>query len=765
MTSRPPAGHFGRRLRELRTEAGLSQEELANASGVTSRTVADLERGRTRGPQRRTVQALATALGLDRTTARNLEQMALLGRPRKRRAPFEPPNTLALPRDLGDFTARDPELARLRALVERPDATHPPIVVIVGQPGLGKTSFAVHAAHRLREHFPDGCFALDLHAMGPEPLTAAEALTRLLRALGVCDEAIPVATDDRSGLLRSLTEHRRLLLLLDNAADEAQIRPLLPSAGASLTLITSRCALAGLESVDRVRLPLLRREEGVTLLRRILGGRRVDREAQAARTLVDLCGHLPLAVRIAGQRIASRPDEHLGTLVAQLSPPERRLDTLHSGDLRVRAAFALSYGNLSTPARTLLRRSSLAAGPDFSVEAAALLAGLTVGRAVRYADELIDAGLLYAVPGTGRYRFHDLIKLFAAERTAAEDGPEVRGSALDGTADWMLARATAAARHFDAEHHSTPAGDPDSATAPTGRDRAREWLEAERDQWLASLRHAHTTGRHRQVVDAAEAMHWFSDLAPHWHQWADVFQCAVDAARTLGSPREEATHLNYLAWAHNVCTHQHHAALEAADAALSTALACGDRLQTGWALGYGAGALRRLGRMDEAIARLRAWATCHRDNPTPYGGRLTELTILNTLGEALRQHGRADEALAHHLDCLTICRQNDPGLPPHLLALYQAVALRNIGSDYMTLGRWQEAEAPLRQALIAFEALDSPAHSGPVQLELGRLLRYLDRPGEARTVLAAALRTLTAHHHPRQTEAAAELCYLDRARH
>src|SRR5262249_28658698 len=161
-------------------------------------------------------------------------------------------------------------------------------------------------------------------------------------------------------------------------------------------------------------------------------------------------------------------------------------------------------------------------------------------------------------------------RLFAAERTAEEDDEAARGAALDRTARWMLARATAAALHFGADQDGGPPGDPDPATAPTDREQARAWLEAERSQWLAALHPpAAAAGPPRQVIDAAEAMHWFSDLTEHWPQWADVFRHSSDAARALGSPREEATHLNYLAWAHNRCTHRPRAALEAADAALA----------------------------------------------------------------------------------------------------------------------------------------------------------------------------------------------------
>ncbi|GLX47873.1 hypothetical protein Shyhy01_08230 [Streptomyces hygroscopicus subsp. hygroscopicus] len=762
----PLTGDFGQRLRRLRARAGLSQESLAHTSGVSVRALADMERGRTRGPQRRTVQVLAEALGLDDEEAAALEKSAALGRPRPRAA-TDPvtPGTLALPRDIQDFTARGPALARLLELARDTGPDRPAVAVVAGQPGLGKTAFAVHAAHHLAPHFPDGQFALDLHGMDPEPTAPRDALARLLGAMGIADAAIPAGTDDRAGLWRSLVGDRRVLLLLDNAVDESQVGPLLPGTGGSLTIVTSRHSLAGLESVHRSDLALLRREEAVELLTRIIGPDRVRAEAQAARDLADLCGHLPLAVRIAGQRLLSRPHERLSKLVARLAAEGRRLDGLQAGSLRVRAAFALSYRQLPSHTRTFLRRASLAAGADFSPETGALLAGLSYDEAVACAEELTDAGLLQSDATAERYRFHDLLKLYAAEQVAAEDGPEIRDAALDRTARWMLRRATAAALHFDVEHDGTALGetdgDPDPDGAPTGREEARAWLEAERAQWLAALRRAHSTGRHRQVVDTAQAMHWFSDLNQHWEEWVEVFQRSSDSARVLGSSRDEAVHLNYLAWAYNMCLHDPHTALSTADAALVAARDCGDGLQEGWALGYGAGALHRQGRTEEAHARLREAAGCLASQDSPQA-RLGELTILNSLGTLLRQAGRAAEALETHRRSERICRVGIPGRTDELIALYRAVARQQIGNDLAALERWSEAEPPLRQALAAFEAAHMPAWAGPARLDLGHVLSAMAHP-EARATLLTARDDLTELRSPRQAEATAALTALDEA--
>jgi tetratricopeptide (TPR) repeat protein len=804
--SGPTTGTFAGLLLELRARAGLSQEELAHASGVSVRALADLERARTRGPQRRTVQALADGLGLDPAGAAALEAAARPGRPRPRprthpaqSAPTTGPGTplddasgatspppppppsptaasvtapasapvhhpLALPRDLGDFTARGPALDALRALAEGLDPARPPVSVMTGQPGLGKTSLAVHAAHRLAPYFLDGQYALDLRGMDPEPVTPREALGRLLRALGVPDRSVPAGTQDRAGLLRSVLADRRVLLLLDNAVHEEQVHPLLPGTGHTLTLVTSRHSLAGLSAVHRTHLPPLRREEAVELLTRILGPERVRAEAQAARDLADLCGCLPLAVRIAGQRLAARPGERLGKLAARLAAEGQRLDGLQAGGLKVRAAFALSYERLKPESRRLFRRAALAAGPGFGPETLGLLADLPTAAAAAGAEELVDAGLFQPDPAAERYRFHDLLRLFAAERLAAEDGSGRRAAALDRTADWLLGRATAAALRFDADRHEeTPGTDPDPATAPVGRAAARVWLEAERDQWLAALRRAAETGRHRQVIDTARAMHWFSDLTQHWEEWAEVFRLAVESARALGSRQDEAVQLNFLAWAHSLCLHDHAGALAVADEALAVARELGDGLQTGWALGYGAAALHRIGRTEESLARFREAAARLRAESCGQA-RLAELTVLNAMGHNLRQYGHAEEALAIHRRIEAVCLAGIPG-QPDLVEMYLASARQQIGNDLAALGRPAEAEAPLRQALAYFESARMTAWTEPARLDLGIVLRTLARDPEARRVLATAQAALAAMNSPRQAEAAAELGFLEEGGH
>ncbi|MEW1551895.1 helix-turn-helix domain-containing protein [Streptomyces tsukubensis] len=752
---------LGRLVRELRTGEGLSQEELAHVSGVSVRTVADVERGRSRGPQQRTIVALANGLGLDAAGAERLEQLARPGRLRHANRltgmPTPGGHSLVLPRDLRDFTARESAVEELFHLAGRAvgGGAGGPVAVVCGQPGLGKTSFAVHAAHRLALRFPDGQFALDLRGTSSRPVGIRDALGRLLRAVGVAEGEVPASEEDRSGLLRSVTAGRKALFLFDNAANETQVRALLPSGGTTMTIVTSRRVLAGLGAVHRIGLPLLSSGEAVSLLARIIGEERIEAEEQAAQDLVGLCGCLPLAVRIAGEHLASRHQERVSKLVARLSKQERRLDGLRAGDLEVRAAFVVSYQNLSSDVRKVFRRSSLASGPDTGVETLALLAGLHVPVVTRCAEELVDAGLFHPDPAFERYRCHDLIALFAAERAAQEDGPQRCTVALERTDVWMLRRATEAALCFGGGGRTAAPADPAAGYGFEGRAAAGAWLEAERAQWFAALNRARKAGYDREVVDAADAMHWYSDGHQHWEEWPDVFRAGVASARALGSLEKEAVLLNHLAWSFSMCLRDHPAALEAADAALAVGRQCGDRLQEGWALGYGAGALYRLGQTGEAFGRFRRAADCFASLPLPQA-RLGELTTLNTLGNHLRSAGRAGEALAVHRRSESICRAGIDVRCPELVSLYGAYVGQQIGNDLAALGRHAEAEAMLRNALAHFILVRAPMRTAAARLDLGLVLYALGL-SEARAVLGTAREELERLGHPRLPEAAVAL--------
>lgn len=429
VAARPAGELFAAELRRWRLHQRMTQEELAEASGLSVRGIRSLECGRVRAPRLRTASLLADAL---RLTGGDREGfLTLAAEPATRPgggagegvtdgAPGE------LPAAINDLTGRDGELAQLAALARGAAARErsgPTVVVLHGLAGVGKTSLAVSAGHRERAAFGDGQLYVELGS-APEP---AAALGRVLRSLGVPQDRMPRSPAERTALYRTLTRDRRLLVVVDNAVGEPQVRPLLPAGPGCLVLVTARRPLAGLESVERLALPVLDDEAAVTLLRGIAGAR-ARAEPEATAELARLCGRLPLALRIAGNRLASRPSWTVGHVVAQLRDRERRLSALTAGDQGVREAFALSYARLSARTAMVFRRCAPLAGRDIDPVRAAAVTGLGEPAAVAALEELVDAGLSEAAGD--RYRFHELVRLYAAEQRGDPTGIRVSAGVL-----------------------------------------------------------------------------------------------------------------------------------------------------------------------------------------------------------------------------------------------------------------------------------------------------------------------------------------------
>jgi len=424
-------------LRGHRRAARLTLEQLAEASGVSARTLSDMERGRSRGPQHRTVTALADALALEESAREQLVELARDGRLRDhwtRRAQL-----CELPRLVDDFTGRTAELAWTTDLLR---ADSPPgagvVGLITGSGGMGKTTLAIRAAHALRPSFPGGVFFLDLYGMSPRPAPAADALRLLLRALGVADQQIPRDLPERASVYRSLLRDPRALVVLDNAGSEDQVRPLLPGAGASQVLITARRPLAGLEGVRRLELEPLPLPEATQLLTGIVGQRTATVEGSALGRLAGLCEGMPLALRIIGNRLTSRPGWQAEELAARLADEEHRLEQFKAGDLKVATAFWMSYDQLADSARRVFRRLAMVPGQDYDAALAAMVGEVPVETAWDALDELVDLGLLLD-GDAGRYRFHDLVRLFARTRLAEEESPAEREALAARVTSWLAA--------------------------------------------------------------------------------------------------------------------------------------------------------------------------------------------------------------------------------------------------------------------------------------------------------------------------------------
>lgn len=453
----------------------------------------------------RTRTALVEELALEPgTELRRLEHAMLTGDPAlETEAAFSISTPAHLPADITDFTGRDAEFPAIcrhlaPACADPSGSAAPvPVTAVAGRAGVGKTTLAVRAAHRLRAHYPDGQLYVDLRGTGAQPLDAAEVLATFLRALGCGGAALPDDIEERSALYRSRLADRRLLVLLDNAADEAQIQPLLPGGPGCAVLVTSRRRLAGLHGAQLVDLDVFDHDQAVELLGRIAGPRRVTDEPGAAGQLVRSCGYLPLAVRVAGVRLGARPHWQLARLAADLADESHLLDELRLGELDVRASLAPSYQSLTEQARRAFRRIGLLDAPDFDGWVGAALLDIPQCAAEELLDALVDARLL-DVAGRGsagqvRYHCPDLLRVYARELVTAQDPEPDRLAAVRRMTDGWLALADQAARLLagataEASLDPLPCWQPEEQALRHPRADPAGWY---RTEWVAMSRAVH----------------------------------------------------------------------------------------------------------------------------------------------------------------------------------------------------------------------------------------------------------------------------------
>ncbi|MFE9122727.1 ATP-binding protein [Streptomyces sp. NPDC007172] len=737
-------GHepFGSALRALRLAASLTIEGLAEASGVSVRGIGDLERGRRAAPQRRTVAALADGLGLDETDRERLLAVARSGR----RAEYNPSGVHTFPRGIDDFVGRSRELAFLAQLAERASShdasdtlamdrpVHPVVVAVSGPPGTGKTTLALHAARQLSPGFPDGQLVLDLRGMDDDPPGPAELMLGILRALQVADRDLAKAgPQGHPGLYRQLLAERRCLLVLDNARDEAQVRPLLPGAGAGMVVVTSRRMLTGLESVHRLPLGELSSQEAAAFLTTFVGGTRAGADPLSLADVARHCGHLPLALRVAGNWLATRTGWSLRRLADRLAVDERRLDALTAGDVRVSGAFDLSYRQLTPTAARLFRLLALVPGPDTSAACAAQLTGQQLYEAEDVLEELVEVGLLGA--DQDRYRLHDLLRLFARTRLEAEEGAADAHRARSALYRWLLETAVVAGRWYEPEHGAPPPtwqGMADLSSAEA----AREWLQSEGVNWLAALRAAAAAGEHARVVEVAEALHWFSDQWIFWGHWPEVFATSARCAQALGDPLLEATHLNYHAWALMVCESRFQESLDRSAQAFAAAERAADPGQQAWAHNYRAWAFRKLG--DYAAA----------DDHTQRSGRLFEaagdlhgsLQARHAAALSLLEQGRFEEALGSFRQTLTFLDEFADRIAPHVADVARLGLHAGMGNSYARTQCWEQAVAHLQTAVDICRGTANTSLESRHLNHLGTALLSAGRPQEAYEAFSCCVR-------------------------
>ncbi|MCC8339026.1 helix-turn-helix domain-containing protein [Streptomyces sp. R1] len=722
---------FGRLLRELRQGHGLTLEELAEVSGVSGRAIGDMERGRSLRPRRGTITALSQGLGLDEPTHATLLSAARASTVPKRSA-HSPSTPCSVPRSVPDFVGRRTELDALRDLVRRnftpsapPDhegtGSAPPVAVVFGPPGCGKSTLATRLVQEYRDTLADRAFQLDMRGLDAQPLTADEASARLLSAWGVDDSEVAGLTgEDRIARYHALAARLPAVVILDNAASEAQVRPLLPHSGSQLTIVTSRHTLAGLEGVHRMELGALTPQESVSLLRAVVGGDRVDAEPEAARAVAELCGHLPLALRLAANWAATRTRWNLEKLAARLADEDRRLDLLGAGDIRVSSAFSLSYSRLDPGTARMFRLLSLVPGGDFSAPMAAVLAGLSPVAAEDLLEVLLDVGLL-GTHQADRYRVHDLLHLYARSRHRADDDPQESVARSARLRAWLLDTAALAGRCHEPGHVSA-APDRDRLVALDSPEQALQWIKAESDNWAAAFRHASDNGDHTTVIDVAEAMRWAAKSWVSSGLWVDMYTRSTAAAEALGDSLLEATHRNYLAWA-LTSEHRIDDVAACAQRALTAARAAGSVAQEAWAHSFSCVHKIDVGDHEGAADSASRALDLFRQDGDPNG----YLQGCNVAIVGMAAAGRWEEAIEIYQQAMAVL--DDPDnvgrIPPAIRAISVTVCAYEVSSAYIGSERWRDVVDVLGPVRGGLAAIGRYRQEAEVRLHLAHAFAHL----------------------------------------
>lgn len=655
-----------------------------------------------------------------------------------------------LPATVPDFTGRASFVTELSEILSAAEGRVMAVSALAGIGGVGKTTLAVHVAHVARTYFPDGQLYVDLQGAGARAAEPETVLGAFLRALGTADSAIPDSLEERAALYRSVLDGRRVLVVLDNARDAAQVRPLLPGMEGCAALVTSRIRMVDLAGAHLVDLDVMSPEEALLLFTRIVGEERVTSERKAALDVVAACGFLPLAIRIAASRLAARRTWTVSTLAAKLADERRRLDELQAGDLAVKATFELGYGQLEPAQARAFRLLGLADGPDLSLAAAAAVLDLPLEETEDLLESLVDTSLLESA-APGRYRYHDLVRLYAracAERD--ELPPSGRGAAMSRLLDFYLATAAGVYalerpgdRLVDHLERTDYAGLQFSEGAT-----ALDWLYAEANSLLACVRQSAGEGSMlRRAVDLLWAAKDLAESGANSHQYETTAVAVRDAANAAGDVRAEGrartTLTNVL-----LVSGRFHAADDEARLATMLAEKAGDTVPICWAsndrgiiafyesrhadgerylqqaidhfraIGNQVGeasALCNLSRIHVAMGRTTSAVELAQQGIAIYDNMGLTLRLANgrfALGIALTRADRHSEALDELSEALTIFTENRQRLwegtthfriaEAHLAArrpaqaaqhAEQALALRCIGGDWMrgnvltTLGR------------------------------------------------------------------------------
>ncbi|MET8764692.1 BTAD domain-containing putative transcriptional regulator [Lentzea sp. NPDC004782] len=623
-----------------------------------------------------------------------------------------------LPMDIAEFTGRE---AELRKLCEPGPQTTVVISAIEGMAGVGKTKLAVRAAHQLVQRYPDVQLWADLHGFDADELPAepAAVLESFLRLLGVPGGQIPESLEARAALYRDRLAGKRALVLLDNAAGEDQVRPLLPGSASCLVLITSRRTLLRLDGVKSLALDVFTPGEAVALLARIAGSDRIDADREAAHRVAELCGHLPIAVALAAKRLARRPQWTVRDLVAQLE---------RGGGLGARGVFDLSYQALPDNQRRLFRLLGLHPGEDVTAESAAALAGLTAYETEDLLETLLDEHLLQQHT-PGRYGLHDLLRAYAVEQVMAAEPPPARDLARRRVLDWYLHTS------WNAELQLNPVrkleiGTADPAVHPrtfADRDSALLWCDTERANLVAAVRDAAEHGLPEHCWSLAQCLWDFFNLRKHWADWIDTHGIALAAARSVGDRSAEGRMLITLGIGLRE-VRRHDEAIECYQQALAIFRATGDKSRQLPALNNLGIAYMVLGRIDDGLACYEQSAEIARE----LGDVHSEAVLVNNIGLVHADAGRFGIALERYRRALEIRQEiKDP--------YSEAILLNNIGEVYRGLLDFPQAVSHVERALETFRAIGDLYGQAEALDNLGLALDGLgDRRGAEKCWLESA---------------------------
>jgi tetratricopeptide (TPR) repeat protein len=745
-----PLTEFARGLRGLRRAAGSpSYRRLSAGTHFSPSTLARAAAGQAL-PSLEVTLAYVTACGGEAAEweARRAEAASWLrsqdARPAVSQAsaraavpvpPGPPGRPAQLPPDTADFTGREEQVGLLCGLLGAEPAVGRPgavaISAVAGMGGIGKTALAVHVAHRLTSRFPDGQLYADLLG-ATRPVRPVEVLGRFLRDLGVPDEEVPGDEPGCAARYRTLLASRRMLVVLDDAAEAAQVRPLLPGTATCGVIITGRRTLTGLPGTALLDLEVLGEGEARELFGAIAGPGRAAAEPEATARVLACCGGLPLAVRIAASRLASRPGWSVAFLAAKLTDERSRLAELTAGDLAVRASFAVSYDALPAqadgagPAR-VFRLLGLAEMTTSSLNAVAALAGTPQAEVAAALETLTDAHLLQA-PAPDRYRLHDLLRSYAADLARRDDSEPQRDEALRRLLRWYAEQATRAARAVVPRLPASPLFETAGLPAMASPAQAIGWFRAELASLVAAVRQAAGRGWHDLVVGIAVPLWAFFTRYPHPDDWIATSQAGVASARQLGDAAALGWLMSGLGHAYTGLG-RFDEARATLTAALDVRRRCGDRTGEATTLASLGQILGYQGRFREALDYMLPSLAMH----IAVGERRMIGTGHHNVGCMLWRLGRYDEALDHSARALAIRREEGDRFG-------EGMTGTQIADVYLSLGRLEESVENNRQALAAIEdaAAGSFEHAD-VLYGLGTTLAAMGHTAEAREAWQAAL--------------------------